>query len=199
MWALLHKLFLMVAQYRYLDNKFCVLYFLLIMSSWIIYKNECIISYYWKHKNYDNYKLGDDPHDVSDLGLKDNYLTLFFYDLMKVIITPYLFYKITGDVKSMLLYQTVIFLTLSNKEYSNYFFKTRFRYILLVVVCYLITNKIFINDNYMNMIVKIGSLILTGLIIYTYNNYKNIIDDLDEISYVGILQIAYILGKFIKN
>ena len=49
------------------------------------------------------------------------------------------------------------------------------------------------------MIVKIGSLILTGLIIYTYNNYKNIIDDLDEISYVGILQIAYILGKFIKN
>ena len=201
MWVFLHKLFVFAAQWRYLDKRTMVIYFLIIMSSWIVYKNECIISYYWKEKNYKNYKLGDNPDDVSDLGpfYKNNYLALFFYDFMKLIVTPYLFYKLTGSMKGMLIYQLVILLTLLNKEYSTKFLRTKFRYVLLIAITYLLTNQNFINDNYMNILVKIGLGLVFAVIIYTHYMYKNVIEDIDEMSYIGIAQIVYLLGKYIKN
>ena len=199
MWPFLHKIIVLAAQYRFLNKKFCVLNYLLLLSSWIIYKNECIISYFYKEKNYKNYKLGDNPHDVSDIELNNNYMTVFFFDALKVLIAPYLFYKITNSIKGMLIYQCIIFLSVLDKDYSNYFFKTKFRYILLVGICYLMTNYNIINDNYMKIVVKYGVLISFLLILYTHYFYKDKIEDIEEISFVGIIQLVYILSKFIKN
>lgn len=48
----------------FLDPLF-VIFFLMLNISWIIFKDECIVSYFHKKQNNPNYKLGDNI-DISD-------------------------------------------------------------------------------------------------------------------------------------
>jgi hypothetical protein len=75
---------------KILDN-FYLISFLLLPLSWVICKDECIISYLLKKYQNPHYQLGDEPEntkDISDLFPSSNYYLFFYlieYTLLEII------------------------------------------------------------------------------------------------------------------
>jgi hypothetical protein len=62
-------------------DKLYIISFLLIPFSWIIFNDECFISYLIKKLNNPNYILGTKPHDIqdiTDLFTNKNYYMIFY-------------------------------------------------------------------------------------------------------------------------
>jgi hypothetical protein len=132
----------------FLDPLF-VVYFLMLNTSWIVFKNECIISYFYKKQQNPDYKLGDniDVKDFDDLIGKTNARALSLYISITYFIN--LFFVLT---RLKLEFATKVLVILSYVAYAIYMILLRLRpqWIVRVVHLglYILTLIVFVMDVY---------------------------------------------------
>lgn len=70
-----------------LDNLY-VIYFIGLNISWLVFKDECLVSYVYKKLKQSDYKLGDDPSvaDYDNLLGKNNAKIFVFYLLVMYLV-----------------------------------------------------------------------------------------------------------------
>jgi hypothetical protein len=112
---------------KILDNLYLIS-FLLLPLSWIICKDECIISYLLKKYQNPYYQLGDEPEntkDISDLFPSSNYYLFFYHSnhllrIVSVIIVNHRNTSSSSQISYFLFYPTLIM-------YSIYIYDITFR------------------------------------------------------------------------
>lgn len=198
MWSLIHNIFGILVTYRYFDKKFAIVYQILVSLIWIIYKNECICSYYYK-KNVDpEYKLGDKPYDTSDLTLFRNEITdIILYRIFPGIIIPYFYYQITNDIKKTVTLLVLIFITFIKDQFYIDFLKSNYRYLIILILGYLATDFNLVNDYKIKFFMNGGVLSVILVLIYTHLFYD--IEGINGMTAMGGLVSSYILYKYNKK
>lgn len=198
MWSLIHNIFGILVTYRYFDRKFAIVYQILVSLIWLIYKNECICSYYYK-KNVDpEYKLGDNPYDTSDLTLFRNDITdLLLYRIFPGIIIPYFYYQITNDIKKTFTLLVLIFITFVKDKFYIDFLKSDYRYLIVFILGYLATDTNLIKDSKINFFMSKGTICVVLLLIYTHLFYD--IEGINSMTLIGSTVCSYILYKYTKK
>ena len=195
MYKFLHNLMIPFTIYQLFDWRFSIPYFTSILLSWYIYKNECVLSYLYKKNKDINYYIGKNGFDTSDLIISStnfNYLRIdiLFYTLL----VPYIYYTITKNVTKSILLGLITLITFIDNEHSNNLMKSRYRYILVVLLLYIITDTSILNNKYITDIFKILIFIgifLTLLTFYKYRKYE----DLNEMTIVGLLAYIYMIFR----
>jgi len=108
-------------------DKMYMINFAIIPLSWIIFKDECLVSYLTKKLKNKNYRLGEDPNDVSDISD-------FFNNENE--------YKIFNNVKNILRIYSIIIINNRTTKIDN-------KIIIPALILYLIyTYDISCNLNY---------------------------------------------------
>jgi hypothetical protein len=73
-----------------------IMYLLLLNLSWILFKDECFVSYIFKKGKDNNYELGDSPQDIKDyetiLGKEKTYIFVYFLRIMTILNVSYIIY-----------------------------------------------------------------------------------------------------------
>lgn len=199
MWSLIHNIFGVLVTYRYFDKKFAIVYQILVLLIWLIYKNECICSYYYKKKINPEYKLGDKPSDTSDLTLFRNEITdLILYKIFPGIIIPYFYYQITNDLKKTITLVVLIFITYIKDKFCTDFLKSDYRYITVFILGYLATDTNLIKDNKINFLMSKGTISVALMLLYTHLFYD--IEGINGMTLIGSTVCSYIFYKYnIKN
>lgn len=132
----------------FLDPLF-VVYFLMLNISWIVFKNECIISYFYKKQQNPDYKLGDniDVSDNEELVGKASVKALSTYLFITYFIN--LVFILT---RLKLEFETKVLVILSYVAYAIYMILLRLRpqWIVRVVHLglYILTLIVFVMDVY---------------------------------------------------
>ena len=87
-----------------------------VIYHWIILKNECILSYYYKKNRDKKYILGSnvDAVDLNSSKISKILLFIFLY-----IVLSYLIYKYTSKNKILVLLFTIIYLSTYNCKINN--------------------------------------------------------------------------------
>lgn len=197
---LLHNLMIIVTIYQYFHKEFCIPYYTMIAFMWIIYKNECIISFFDKIKTSSNYQIGDNAYNTPDLII--NSWNFFRFDrLLNIIVIPIHYYFITKDIFiSILLFIINSILVIENNIFKS-FLQSRYRYIFLPIMIYIMTNNNLIKNNLINIMYNIMILFGIFVVIYTYKKYDNQ-NDLFEMTIIGLLSLIYLqyinISKLIK-
>lgn len=192
---LIHNLMFLISVYQFFHMEFCIPYYSIVLFLWIIYKNECVISFYDKVNNIDGYKLGDNG-TTPDLFVSD--IDFRIDRILCIVVIPIYYYILTKDLFSSMLLFINIFTCASNIWFCNEFLKTRFRYILIPLMMYVMTNSNLIKSKTVNVLFFIGIAISLSLMIYTLLNYNNE-NEIFEISIIGIVSLIYLLYTNVKN
>jgi hypothetical protein len=123
-----------------LIDKMYMINFAIIPLSWIIFKDECLVSYLTKKLKNKNYKLGEDPNDVSDISD-------FFNNENE--------YKIFNNVKNILRIYSIIIINNRTTKIDN-------KIIIPALILYLIyTYDISCNLNYRKKLYPYFQIILS--------------------------------------
>lgn len=192
MFHILHNLMTITTAYMFFNKNFCIPYYTCIILLWIIYKNECIISFFDKVKLNKNYSIGENGYSTPDL-LWSNLNSFRFDRILSIIVIPLYYYLITKNIiKSISLALILILLLIENKIFHN-ITTSRFRYLLLLVAFSIMTdNKLdikFIKTIY-NFLLSISIILIT----YTFLKYRYQ-KDIKEMTTIGIVTILAILLK----
>ena len=192
MFHILHNLMTITTAYMFFNKKFCIPYYTCITLLWIVYKNECIISFFDKVKINKNYSIGENGYSTPDLVWSK--LNSFRFDrILSILAIPLYYYLITKNViKSISLALILILLLIENKIFYK-ITTSRFRYILLLIIFSIMT------DNNLNIksikilynILLPFSIMLITYTFFRYNNQK----DINEMTIIGIVTIFAILLK----
>ena len=192
MFHILHNLMTITTAYMFFNKKFCIPYYTCIVLLWIVYKNECIISFFDKVKINKNYSIGENGYSTPDLVWSK--LNSFRFDrILSILAIPLYYYLITKNViKSISLALILILLLIENKIFYK-ITTSRFRYILLLIIFSIMTdNKLdikFIKAIY-NFLLSISIILIT----YTFFKYRYQ-KDIKEMTIIGIVTILAILLK----
>lgn len=193
MFNILHNIMTITTAYQFFNKDFCIPYYTSIVLLWIIYKNECIVSFFDKVKINKNYNIGDNGYSTPDLIWSK--LNAYRIDrLLSVILIPLYYYLITKSIpKSIILALILIILLTDNNQLFFYITTSRFRYILLFFILIIMTD----NNLNKNLIVNLYNILLPIsflLILYTFFKY-NYQKDIHEMTIVAILSIIILLFK----
>ena len=140
MFHILHNLMTITTAYMFFNKKFCIPYYTCITLLWIVYKNECIISFFDKVKINKNYSIGENGYSTPDLVWSK--LNSFRFDrILSILAIPLYYYLITKNViKSISLALILILLLIENKIFYK-ITTSRFRYILLLIIFSIMTDN----------------------------------------------------------
>ena len=192
MFHILHNLMTITTAYMFFNKKFCIPYYTCIVLLWIVYKNECIISFFDKVKLNKSYNIGENGYSTPDLVWSK--LNSFRFDrILSILLIPLYYYLITKNIiKSISLALLLTLLLVENKIFYK-ITTSRFRYFLLLIAFSIMTdNKLdikFIKIMY-NLLLPISIM----LIAYTFFKYRYQ-KDIKEMTIIGIATILAILLK----
>lgn len=192
MFHILHNLMTITTAYMFFNKKFCIPYYTCITLLWIVYKNECIISFFDKVKINKNYSIGENGYSTPDLVWSK--LNSFRFDrILSILAIPLYYYLITKNViKSISLALILILLLIENKIFYK-ITTSRFRYILLLIIFSIMTDNN-LNIKSIKMLYNILLPFSIMLITYTFFRYNNQ-KDINEMTIIGISSILIILLK----
>ena len=192
MFHILHNLMTITTAYMFFNKKFCIPYYTCITLLWIVYKNECIISFFDKVKINKNYSIGENGYSTPDLVWSK--LNSFRFDrILSILAIPLYYYLITKNViKSISLALILILLLIENKIFYK-ITTSRFRYILLLIIFSIMTDNN-LNIKSIKMLYNILLPFSIMLITYTFFRYNNQ-KDINEMTIIGIVTIFAILLK----
>jgi hypothetical protein len=127
-----------------LFDKIYITIFLSIPISWILFKDECIISYAIKKYNNKNYILGNNPEDVndiSDLFFNKHLYTLFYHsNQILQIISIFIVNNRTTNISNFYFVPTILFYTFYIYDilYKINYRKKLYPYFQAILLFYLI-------------------------------------------------------------
>ena len=191
MFHILHNLMTITTAYMFFNKKFCIPYYTCITLLWIVYKNECIISFFDKVKINKNYSIGENGYSTPDLVWSK--LNSFRFDrILSILAIPLYYYLITKNViKSVSLALILILLLIENKIFYK-ITTSRFRYVLLLIIFSIMTDK---NLNIKSIKILYNILLPFSIMLITFFRYNNQ-KDINEMTIIGISSILII---FLKN
>lgn len=136
-----------------LIDKIYMINFAIVPLSWIIFKDECLISYLIKKMENKDYILGENPNDVSDISdLFNNVNEYKIFNNIKNVLRIYTFIIInnkTTKIDNNIIIPTIILYLIYTYDIScnlNYrkkfypYFQILLSYYLLVIICKTIYN-----------------------------------------------------------
>ena len=146
-------------------NKFdfyYILYIYILFISWTFYNGECVLSYYYKRMNNNNYQAGANIFELSDLDLTflvGEYFNTFIFILLTILIISNLYIVINRNN------YTVI---------NGYDFTF---VILLIYIIYLLLMKIYapnlqLKPDFLFLQEIIKYILLISLFIFVNNRFK---------------------------
>lgn len=131
---------------------------------WIIYKGECITSYYYKLKKNVNYKLGDNIYNTED------YAEIFKqFNIVKEIIFILILSKI---LNYKILFYLILLVFEKNKVLGNYIFSKRLRYFLFIFIYFIFTDNNLLNEKILKKIFIYVLIFVIFIIIVNYFELK---------------------------
>jgi len=181
--------------YQYFNKHFSIPWLSNIVFLWIIYKNECILSFFEKKYKNPNYKMGDNVSSTPDLKWKEFLVQnniFIIYKLLNLTLIPYYYYLITKNITKTIIFATILIICSSNNIIFNNFITSKFRYILLPFFMYTMNDINILNKSDMIIVYNIMNTAGIGLVIYTFNNYKDE-GDILEMSIFAITCLIYSL------
>lgn len=146
---------------------------------WIIYKGECITSYYYKYNINNNYKLGDDIFNTEDYPSIFKQFNFLKEIIFIIILSKILHYKI--------LFYLILLIFEKNRMLGNYIFSKRLRYLLFILIYFMCIDNDFLKEKILKIIFICILIFLKFILIINFfelkkRKEKNII----EITSVGI-------------
>lgn len=140
-------------------DKYFLLTCLITVLSWLVLKNECILSYFIKQYYDSNYKLGDDVANMPDLKLAKNHNTniSIFFDIVSCtgIIIPFSFLAVA--VRSQLI---------TNNQVSIFYLIACYTFLRRFLIRQKILPSFILNKKIVN---GYDSLLLAPLLYVMYN------------------------------
>jgi hypothetical protein len=130
-------------------DKIYLIIFLSIPASWILFKDECIISYVIKKYNNKQYVLGNNPEDVDDISnlFCNNHSYLLFYHSNQVlqIISIIIVNNRTTNISYFIFIPTILLYTFYTYDisYKINYRKKLYPYFQAILLFYL-TSSIYI-------------------------------------------------------
>jgi hypothetical protein len=159
---------------------------------WIIYKGECITSYYYKYDINNNYKLGDDIFNTEDYPNIYKQFNFVREIIFIIILSKILHYKI--------LFYLILLIFEKNRMLGNYIFSKRLRYLLFILIYFICTDNDFIKKKALKIIFICIFIFLIFILIMNFfelkkRKEKNII----EITSVGIFFCTIFISSIIHK
>jgi len=128
-----------------LFDKLYIISFVSIPLSWLLCKDECIISYAMKKLENHNYKLGDEPENVKDISdlFSNEYQYFIFYNINTLlrILSVFIVNKRSTNIDNFIFIPACVLYLIYNFDisYKLNYRKKLFPYFQIILFFYLFT------------------------------------------------------------
>ena len=121
-------LYPIIIQNNVLGDKIYILFHIILVSNWLLFKGECIISYLYKKKNNPNYTMGSDAVDLKDIRdvlpfINVNFIKdIFFYQsfiISTLLIWTAIRKKIVNITNLVIILLSFFYVILRERKFYN--------------------------------------------------------------------------------